>query len=90
MLSLEGGNHYYQDLADLVWFLYVQCRIYFVFPTFYFKETYCRYCSCHDGVNLRRSFFMFQLYLGIVLATVVIITGCFSYYQVSTSSGVLM
>ena len=29
------------------------------------------------------SFFFFQLYLGIVLATVVIITGCFSYYQVS-------
>ena len=28
-------------------------------------------------------FFFFQLYLGIVLATVVIITGCFSYYQVS-------
>ena len=24
-----------------------------------------------------------QLYLGVVLATVVIITGCFSYYQVS-------
>jgi len=32
---------------------------------------------------------MFQLYLGIVLAAVVIVTGIFSYYQESKSSKIM-
>jgi hypothetical protein len=34
-------------------------------------------------------FFPFQLYLGVVLSAVVIITGCFSYYQEAKSSKIM-
>lgn len=40
----------------------------------------------HSYVN--RTLF-FQLYLGIVLAAVVIITGCFQYYQEAKSSRIM-
>ena len=33
--------------------------------------------------------FVLQLYLGIVLTTVVVVTGCFSYYQESKSSKIM-
>lgn len=32
---------------------------------------------------------LFQLYLGVVLAAVVIITGCFSYFQEAKSSRIM-
>lgn len=34
-------------------------------------------------------YIVFQLYLGIVLAVVVIVTGCFSYYQEARSSQIM-
>lgn len=34
-------------------------------------------------------YIVFQLYLGIVLAVVVIVTGCFSYYQEARSSKIM-
>jgi sodium/potassium-transporting ATPase subunit alpha len=33
--------------------------------------------------------FVFQLYLGIVLTAVVVVTGCFSYYQDAKSSRIM-
>ena len=33
--------------------------------------------------------FLFQLYLGIVLTAVVVVTGCFSYYQEAKSSRIM-
>ena len=35
------------------------------------------------------SSYLFQLYLGIVLTAVVIVTGCFSYYQEAKSSRIM-
>lgn len=35
------------------------------------------------------SLFVMQLYLGVVLSAVVIITGCFSYYQEAKSSKIM-
>ena len=34
-------------------------------------------------------FVLFQLYLGIVLTAVVVVTGCFSYYQEAKSSRIM-
>lgn len=36
-----------------------------------------------------KSFYVFQLYLGIVLTAVVVITGIFSYYQEAKSSKIM-
>ena len=35
------------------------------------------------------SLILFQLYLGIVLTAVVVVTGCFSYYQEAKSSRIM-
>lgn len=39
--------------------------------------------------GLSNSLSPYQLYLGIVLAAVVIVTGCFSYYQEAKSSKIM-
>lgn len=41
-----------------------------------------------DG-NISQTLFPCQLYLGVVLAAVVIVTGCFSYYQEAKSSKIM-
>jgi len=46
-------------------------------------------CSFPHQVWLWSLWLMFQLYLGIVLAAVVIVTGIFSYYQESKSSKIM-
>jgi len=40
-------------------------------------------------VNCNMLCFVFQLYLGIVLTAVVVVTGCFSYYQEAKSSRIM-
>ena len=42
----------------------------------------------NPNLNLA-SLFSFQLYLGIVLTAVVVVTGCFSYYQEAKSSRIM-
>lgn len=46
-------------------------------------------CSFPNRLWLWSLWLMFQLYLGIVLAAVVIVTGIFSYYQESKSSKIM-
>ncbi len=58
-----------------------------------------RYCHRRDSVlravnssillNLCCVWFCLQLYLGIVLTAVVVVTGCFSYYQEAKSSRIM-
>lgn len=51
---------------------------------------YCKYCYCiFLIVDCNMLCFVFQLYLGIVLTAVVVVTGCFSYYQEAKSSRIM-
>lgn len=46
--------------------------------------------TAHADICLTSSLFVFlQLYLGIVLTAVVVITGCFSYFQEAKSSKIM-
>lgn len=44
---------------------------------------------CQICILLTFNLYAVQLYLGVVLAAVVIITGCFSYYQEAKSSAIM-